>query len=131
MATAFQQEFAQHMDTRYFELLPKVVPADRESVIRIRPLFQHSAFTGRTGLAVAYVRDDGGLPDEQAIRYMETMIVRLKSLPHPPAIVILEVATRHGVTLWRHRKVAEHYGLLEVDFQAAVDAHMAPGKNIG
>jgi len=51
------------MDTRYFELLPKVVPADRESVIRIRPLFQHSAFTGRPGLAVTYVRDDGGLPD--------------------------------------------------------------------
>ena len=51
------------MDRRYFDLFPKVIPADSESVIRIRPLFQHSAFTERTGLAVTYVRDDGGLPD--------------------------------------------------------------------
>lgn len=79
-------------------------------------------------VAIEYCVNDGGLPDEQAIRYMETMIVRLKTLPNPPAIIILEAATRHGVTLERHRKVARHYGLLEVDFQAAVDAHMAPEK---
>lgn len=81
-------------------------------------------------VAIEYCVNDGGMTDEQTIRYMETMVVRLKSLPRPPAIMILEAATRHGVTLDRHRKVAKHYGLLEVDFQAAVDERMAPGKGV-
>jgi lysophospholipase L1-like esterase len=73
-------------------------------------------------VAIEYCVNDGGLPDEQAIRYMETMVVRLKSLPHPPAIVIVEAASRGGVNLERHRRVARHYGLAEVDMQAAMDA---------
>lgn len=73
-------------------------------------------------VAIEYCVNDGGLPDEQAVRYMETMVVRLKSLPNPPAIVIVEAAAKGGVNLARHRRVARHYGLIEVDMQAAMDA---------
>lgn len=75
-------------------------------------------------VAIEYCVNDGGLTDEEAIRYVESMIVRLKSLPRPPAIVILESAARTGVNLSRHRRLARHYDLLEVDFQAAVDAKL-------
>ncbi|MDF3059437.1 MAG: lysophospholipase [Rariglobus sp.] len=75
-------------------------------------------------VAIEYCVNDGGLTDEAAIRYMETLVVRLKTLPHPPAIVILEAAARTGSNRARHRRVARHYGLLEVDWQAAVDAHL-------
>lgn len=76
-------------------------------------------------VAIEYCVNDGGLTDEQAIRYMETMVVRLKSLPNPPAIVIVEAAAKSGVNLARHRRVAQHYGLVEVDMQAAVDGRLA------
>lgn len=76
-------------------------------------------------VAIEYCVNDGGLTDDEVIRYMETLIVRLKSLPHPPAIVIVEAAARGGVNLARHRQVARHYGLVEVDMQAAVDARLA------
>jgi len=76
-------------------------------------------------VAIEYCVNDGGLPDEDAARYLESMIVRLKSAPHPPAIVILEAAARTGVNLSRHRRVARHHDLLEVDFQAAVNAKLA------
>ena len=75
-------------------------------------------------VAIEYCVNDGGLSDEDAIRNMESLIVRLKSLPNPPAVVILEAAAEGGVNLSRHRKVAEHYGLLEVDFQKAVDQQL-------
>ncbi len=65
--------------------------------------------------------NDGGLSDEEAVRYLESIIVRLKQLPHPPAIVIVEAAARNGVNLLRHRQVARHYELLEVDLQQKVD----------
>ncbi len=74
---------------------------------------------------IEYCVNDGGLSDEEAVRYMESLIVRLKSLPQPPAIVILEAAAEDGVNLARHRRVAQHYGLLDVDLQAAVDAELA------
>ncbi|EIP97247.1 lysophospholipase L1-like esterase [Opitutaceae bacterium TAV1] len=77
-------------------------------------------------VAIEYCVNDGGLPDEQAVRYMETLVVRLKSLPRPPAIVIVEAATRHGINAERHRKVARHYGLAHIDMQAAVDTHLFP-----
>lgn len=80
-------------------------------------------------VAIEYCVNDGGLPDEQAIRYMETMVVRLKSLPHPPAILIVEAAAKGGVNLERHRRVARHYGLVEVDMQAAMDAQGAEAWN--
>jgi len=79
-------------------------------------------------VAIEFCVNDGGLSDEDAIRYMETLVVRLKSLPNPPAIVILEAASRNGVKLFRHRQIAKHYGLLEVDWQAAVNAHLAKNK---
>ncbi|WPJ96690.1 GDSL-type esterase/lipase family protein [Coraliomargarita algicola] len=65
--------------------------------------------------------NDAGLSDEDAIRNMESLIVRLRSLPHPPAIIVLEAAAKGGVNLKRHRKVARHYHLLEVDLQEAVE----------
>lgn len=75
-------------------------------------------------VAIEYCVNDGGLSDEAAIRYLETMVVRLKSSPRPPAIMIVEAAARTGVNLSRHRRVARHHDLLEIDFQAAVDAHL-------
>lgn len=75
-------------------------------------------------VAIEYCVNDGGLSDEDAIRFNETLVVRLKSLPHPPAIIFIEAASEHGVNLQRHRKVAQHYGLLEVDTQQAVDAEL-------
>ncbi|WPJ95109.1 SGNH/GDSL hydrolase family protein [Coraliomargarita algicola] len=76
-------------------------------------------------VVIEYCVNDGGLTDEQAILYMETLVVRLKSLPHPPAIVIVEAAARRGVNLQRHRRIARHYGLVEADMQAAVEAHLS------
>lgn len=76
-------------------------------------------------VVIEFCVNDGGLPDAQAIRYMETLVVRLKSLPHPPAVVVVEAAARVGVNLERHRRVDRHYGLLEVDMQAAVDRRLA------
>ncbi|PTX96207.1 lysophospholipase [Spartobacteria bacterium LR76] len=75
-------------------------------------------------VAIEYCVNDGGLTDEEAIRYMESLVVRLRKLPHPPAILILEAAARDGVNLKRYREVAQHYNLLEVDLQAAVDAEL-------
>ncbi|MFH1496636.1 MAG: SGNH/GDSL hydrolase family protein [Verrucomicrobiota bacterium] len=76
-------------------------------------------------VAIEYCVNDGGLTDEDAVRYLETMVVRLKSLPHPPAIIMVEAAAKGGVNLARHRRVARHYGLIEVDMQAAMDAQGA------
>ncbi|PAW80126.1 MAG: hypothetical protein B9S32_01985 [Verrucomicrobia bacterium Tous-C9LFEB] len=75
-------------------------------------------------VAIEYCVNDGGLTDEEAIRFMETLIVRLKQLPHPPAILILEAAAKGGVNLDRHRRVARHYQLLEVDLQQAVESRI-------
>lgn len=73
--------------------------------------------------------NDRGLSDEDAIRYMETLVVRLKSMPHPPAIVIIEAAAdQGGVILQRHRAVAQHYGLLEVNLQADVTSYLQSNK---
>ncbi len=70
---------------------------------------------------IEFCVNDGGLEDEKAIRYVESIVVRLKQLPHPPAIVMIEAADKNGVNLQRHRQVARHYGLLEVDLQKAVE----------
>ncbi len=79
-------------------------------------------------VAIEFAVNDTGLSDENAVRYMESLVVRLKRMKDPPAIVILEAATRTGVKLQRHRRVARHYGLAEVDLQAAVDADLAGRK---
>lgn len=73
---------------------------------------------------VEFCVNDGGLSDEDAVRYLESIVVRLKGLPNPPAIVMVEAATRDGVNLQRHRSVARHYGLLEVDLQKAITEEM-------
>ncbi|HEY3329814.1 MAG TPA: GDSL-type esterase/lipase family protein [Capsulimonadaceae bacterium] len=77
---------------------------------------------------VEFAVNDGGQSDEQATRCLETIVVRLKSLPHPPAVVFLETAAKEGSNRKRHQAVAKRYGLLDVDFQVALDAHLAKTK---
>lgn len=75
-------------------------------------------------VAIETCVNDDSLPDEVAIRYVESLVVRLKKLPHPPAIIFIEAAAKNGSKIQRHRQVARHYGLLEIDLQAAVDAEL-------
>jgi len=75
-------------------------------------------------VAMEFCINDGGLRDEEVVRFVETMVVRLKKLPHPPAVIFLEAAAKSGANLKRHRRVARHYNLLEVDLQQAMDAHL-------
>lgn len=75
-------------------------------------------------VAIETCVNDGKLSDEATIRYLESLIVRLKQLPHPPAIFLIEAAAKDGSKLSRHRQVAQHYGLLEVDLQVAVEAEL-------
>ncbi len=49
------------MQNQYFDIWPKVVRADKEAEIRIKPLFRHCAFKDNQPLTVKYVRDDGQL----------------------------------------------------------------------
>lgn len=79
-------------------------------------------------VAIEYCVNDGGRSDEEVIRTVESMVVRLKKLPNPPAIFFITAAAKGGVKLHRHRAVAEHYGIFEVDLQAAVDADLAERK---
>lgn len=79
-------------------------------------------------VAIEFCVNDGDLDDEDAIRYIESIVVRLKRLPNPPAIVIVEAAAKDGVNLARHRRVAQHYGLLEVDLQQAANSHLQKEK---
>jgi hypothetical protein len=51
------------MDRCYFDVWPKVVRADRETEIKVRPRFDHVAFKAQERIVVKYVRDDGGLRD--------------------------------------------------------------------
>jgi lysophospholipase L1-like esterase len=74
---------------------------------------------------IEFVVNDVGLSDDEAIRYTESIVVRLKSLPNPPAVVFLKAAAKGGSHGKRHHRVAEHYGLLNIDLQAAVDRHVA------
>lgn len=73
---------------------------------------------------IEFAVNDGALSDVDAIRYVESLVVRLKSLEHPPAIVFLETAARGGSNRGRHQQVARHYGLVDVDLQNALDAHL-------
>jgi lysophospholipase L1-like esterase len=59
---------------------------------------------------------------------VESVVRRLKSLENPPAIVMIEAAQRGRDFIPPQRKVAEHYGLLTVDLQAAVKKHLAANK---
>lgn len=73
---------------------------------------------------IEYAVNDGGQPDQTAIRNTESLVVRLKSLPHPPAIVFLEAAAKNGSKRYRHQQVSKHYNLLDVDLQVAVDTYL-------
>lgn len=75
-------------------------------------------------VAIEFCVNDGDVPDEDAVRNIESLVVRLKQLAHPPAIIMLVAAKRAGANLQRHRRVARHYGLLEVDLQQAVDNYL-------
>lgn len=75
-------------------------------------------------VAIETCVNDDGLPDDVAIRYVESLVVRLKRLPHPPAIIFIEAAAKQGSKIQRHRQIARHYGLLEVDLQAAMEAEL-------
>ena len=72
-----------------------------------------------------FVPNDSSLSDEQAILYLESIVVRLKSLPRPPAIVFLGAASRDHTTQARHRRVAGRYGIPFVDLQRAADEEVA------
>lgn len=73
---------------------------------------------------VEYAVNDGSGEDGDVIRYLESIVVRLKSLAKPPAIVFLEAAAEDGSRRERHQRVARHYGLLDIDLQVAVDNHL-------
>jgi len=75
-------------------------------------------------VAIETCVNDDALPDDVAVRYVESLVVRILRLPHPPAIIFLEAAAKSGSKIARHRQVARHYGLLEVDLQAAVEAKL-------
>lgn len=71
--------------------------------------------------------NDGGLTDDEAVRCVESLVRRLVTLPQRPGIVMVLAAARNGANHRRHRAVAEHYGLVCVDLQAAMAAHLAAG----
>lgn len=73
---------------------------------------------------IEYAVNDGGLSDEDAVRYLESMVVRLKRLPRPPAIVFIETAARTGSIRHRHEKVAAHYNLVNIDLQVRLDEYL-------
>lgn len=86
---------------------------------------ERDVITAQTDLLLLeFAVNDSGEPDEQTIRNVESIVVRLKSLPDPPAIVFVECATRSGINLARHRKIADHYNLLEVNLQQSVDDYL-------
>jgi lysophospholipase L1-like esterase len=76
---------------------------------------------------IEYAVNDGGRSEDDVVWTVESCVRRLKSLPHPPAIVMLETAHRQRPvdTVPPQRKVAEHYGLVTVDLNAAVKAKIA------
>ncbi|MCK6490209.1 MAG: GDSL-type esterase/lipase family protein, partial [Planctomycetes bacterium] len=84
--------------------------------------------------------NDGGLSDDEAVRNVESLVVRLAALPRRPGLVMVLAAARGGAKHARHRAVAAHYGLLCVDLQAAMagrtwedfftdDVHLKPAGN--
>ncbi|MBS1369585.1 MAG: lysophospholipase [Lentisphaeria bacterium] len=73
---------------------------------------------------IEYAVNDGGLSDEDAVRYLESLVVRLKQMPHPPAIVFIETAARQGSVRYRHEKVAAHYNLVNIDLQVKLDEYL-------
>lgn len=71
---------------------------------------------------IEFAVNDGGRFEDSVIWSVESCVRRLKSLPHPPAIVMLEAAQRQrpADSIPPQRKVAQHYGLVSVDLNTAV-----------
>ncbi len=71
------------------------------------------------------VNDGGG--GAHAIRHLESVVQRLKRLPHPPAILFVETAKRFDYEhdTGDHSRVARHYGFFDVDLHAAVRRELA------
>ncbi|HEY3379270.1 MAG TPA: GDSL-type esterase/lipase family protein [Armatimonadota bacterium] len=73
---------------------------------------------------IEFVVNDGGAPAETVTRNLESLVVRLKRLPSPPAIVFVNVASDSHAPVTRHQRVADHYGLLSVNLQPVIDARL-------
>ncbi len=73
------------------------------------------------------VNDEGG-SDAEILRSVESLVVRLKSLNPPPAMVILHSASRNGLNKARHAAVARHYGSLEIDLDSALKNYLQREK---
>lgn len=75
---------------------------------------------------VEFAVNDGGANDEACIRNLESIIVRLRQLPKPPAIVFVQAAAQAGDGHHkRHNMVAAHHHIMCVDMQKAINDHMA------
>lgn len=77
---------------------------------------------------IEYAVNDGGSEDENVIRTAESLVVRLKSLKHPPAVVFIQTAQDYQSNRARHEAVAAHYKLLNVDLQKAVNRRLEAGE---
>ncbi|HAI12047.1 MAG TPA: hypothetical protein DCM28_10110, partial [Phycisphaerales bacterium] len=75
---------------------------------------------------VEFAVNDGGAPDKACIRNLESIIVRLRQLPKPPAIVFVQAASKSGDGHHaRHNLVAKHHRVMSVDMQKAIADHMS------
>lgn len=111
------------------------------------PVIVHNAGMSATGSSLAVFRlnrdviahqpdivflefavNDGGMSDERTIRCLESIVVRLKSLKNPPAIVFIETAAKNKSKRTRHHAAAKHYDLFEIDLQTVLDEHLAKNK---
>ncbi len=73
---------------------------------------------------IEFAVNDSSASDDTVIHNLESIVVRLKTLPNPPAIVFVETAAINGSNRVRHEKVASHYNLFNIDLQDAVDAKL-------
>jgi lysophospholipase L1-like esterase len=76
-------------------------------------------------VVIEFAVNDRSIPDEACLRNLESMVVRLRQLPNPPAIIFLESAARTGVKQSRHNQIASHYNILDVETQSVVEAYLA------
>lgn len=79
-----------------------------------------------------FVVNDGGRMPEEIVWTVESAIRKIKSLPNPPAVVLLEMASRNRPAgdVPPQRRVSEHYRLLSVDLNTAVHRELKQsGRN--
>lgn len=72
--------------------------------------------------------NDNARPDEDVLRDLESLVVRLRGLPRPPAVVLLIAGQERGLNKSRHQKIAEHYGLPIIDLDASLHEKVAAEK---